>query len=318
MGLPVWPASRGPVEQDAAEQVSFAVASIGYHRTLDIPLVRGRDFSVQDAAASVEVVVVNEAMAQLLWPDRDPLGEELTLLPNPPRSWLTEPRRVRVIGVSGDTAAISISRSRGTSGLFQEADPGILQGQPKVILPLWMGSAPEELFLRTMVPPASLVPALQAELAEIDPNVVMFAGPAADYLAEITKYERTYSTFTGLFGLLAAGLCAVGIYGAMAHAVSRRRHEIGVRMALGARQSNVVGAVVRQGIVPTVFGLAVGIAAALALSRLIGSLLYEVSPADPLTYAAVGALVIGVAAAASWVPARRAARVDPVESLRAQ
>ena len=104
----------------------------------------------------------------------------------------------------------------------------------------------------------------------------------------------------------------------MAHAVSRRRHEIGVRMALGARQSNVVGAVVRQGIVPTVFGLAVGIAAALALSRLIGSLLYEVSPADPLTYAAVGALVVGVALAASWVPARRAARVDPVESLRAQ
>jgi predicted permease len=314
--LPVWPASRGPVEQDAAEQIPFTVASLGYHRTLDIPLVRGRDFSVQDEATSADVVVVNEAMARHLWPDRDPLGEELTLLPRPP--WLTEPRRVRVIGVSGDTAAVSASRFQGR---FLEADPGILHDQPKVILPLWMSTPPStwaSLFIRTSVPPTSLVPALHDELAKIDPNLVLFPESMAARWAKLTAYERTYSMFMGLFGLLAAGLCAVGIYGAMAHTVSRRRHEIGVRMALGARHSDVVGAVVRQGVVPTVFGLAVGMAAALALSRIVGSLLYGVSPTDPLTYAAVGALVIGVAAAASWVPARRAARVDPVESLRAE
>jgi len=314
--LPVWPAGRGPVDEEAAEQVAFNVVAVGYHGTLGIPLIRGREFSQRDADTEASVVVVSETMARRLWPDEDPIGEQITLLLAPP--FVTERRSARVIGVTSDTAAVTRERALGS---IPGENPGRLPPPPRITIPLWMSTPPSsyvQVYLKTAVPPTSLVPALREELQAIGPGFVLFSNPLADRWERFGMYERTYSTFTSLFAALAVALCAVGLYGTMAHAASLRTHEIGVRMALGARVSDVVGVVVRQGLVPTVIGLGVGIAAALALARVVASLLYEVNPTDPLTYAAVVAMIIGVALAASYVPARRATRVDPCTTLRAE
>ena len=269
-----------------------------FFRVLQIPLLNGRYFTEQDDKTAAKVAIINEAMARRFWPQENPVGQSvLRVARNEAESVLIE-----IVGVVGN-----VWHSR------------YGPEEPEIYLPyLQSGYPPEvELVIRTAGDPKSLVRAIRQEVSAA-------AGGAAvgdvtlieEQVAALFSSERFNLLFLGAFAAMALLLASLGVYGTIAYAVSRRTHEIGIRMALGARSRDIVRAVLNQGLRLTLAGLALGFAGALAATRIIRSLLYEVSPTDPLTFACVGLLLAGVALLASYLPARRAARIDPMVALR--
>ena len=172
-------------------------------------------------------------------------------------------------------------------------------------------------YIRTAAPTSAAVETMRREVAAVDPNVaIMDALPLGEHIVNTLYPEKVAARLMSTLGGLALLLAAVGLYSVMAYSVSQRTHEIGIRMALGARSANVLRLVVGQGLALTLSGIAVGLAAALAFSRLLGSFLYGTSTADPATFLAVSGLLVGVALLASYIPARRATKVDPMVALR--
>jgi putative ABC transport system permease protein len=172
------------------------------------------------------------------------------------------------------------------------------------------------LLVRTAGDPEAILPALRREAKALDPDLPVTAVPMEEFLGTALLPQRVAATLLGIFGLLGLALAAVGLYGVMAYTVSQRTREIGIRMALGARADDVRRMVVRQGMTLTLVGLGVGLVLALAATRLVSSLLFGISATDPLTFAAVVLILAAVASVASYVPARRATRVDPLAALR--
>jgi putative ABC transport system permease protein len=277
------------------------MASAGYFRTMGATLARGRGFEESDAAGSEPVTVISDAMARRYWPDEEALGKRLRMGAHEP--W------VRIVGVV-----------RNIKQMDWSADPA-----PELYFPYrqhanFFNSRPASqmtLVLRTAVEPASLSRALEAEVWALDRNVpvsnVMTLG---DIVSGAVRQPRLYAVLLGTFALAAAMLAAVGIYGVISFAVTQRTQEIGVRMAFGARRTDVLGMVMGHGMRLAGLGVGVGLLAGLALAQLLGKLLYGVSAADPLTFVSVSLLLACLAAGACYAPARRATRVDPMVALR--
>ncbi|HEX8559123.1 MAG TPA: ABC transporter permease [Pyrinomonadaceae bacterium] len=275
------------------------VVSPDYFRVLGVPVRRGRVFAQSDVKNSPPVVVVNEALARKYFPDQDPLGQQLIFdgpddQPLPPRE---------IVGVVGDVR-------------FQGFNDEV---RPEFYVPFEQTpSAVSEVVVRARAEDAAaLAQPVRAALKGVDPNLLIWETRTMDELVgRWTAPQRFNVALLGVFAALAVLLASVGIYGVMSYAVTQRTHEIGIRMALGASRGDVLGMVVRQGMILTAAGLAVGLAGAAALTRLMAGLLYGVSPTDPAVFAAVSLLLAGVALVSCLVPARRATKVDPMEALR--
>ncbi|MCI0392116.1 MAG: ABC transporter permease [Acidobacteria bacterium] len=280
--------------------INFDMNIVGprYCATMKLPLVAGREFTANDSAGAVPVVIINEAAARTYWPNQNPLGKHL-MIGSPGRG---EPQPVEIIGVVG------ASRYRSLTEAFR----------PGMLLPAAQNYAPDlSLHLRSAGDPALLIESARRELRAIDPQLPATGVRTLEEQRRNSLYsERVTALLLSAFSGLALLLAALGIYGVMSYTVARRTREIGVRMALGARDRDVLRLMLSQGSRLIVAGVALGLAGAFAATRLIRSFLYEVSDTDPLTFVLAALLLAGVALLACYVPARRATKVDPMIALR--
>jgi predicted permease len=278
----------------------------GYFETMGIPIVKGRSFEPSDAASG-PVVIVNETLVNTFWKDRDPIGQTL----KPGLARFADVPDFRVIGVAKDVKQGGVDKKTGTE-LYLFVDQVALAPPPITNAPGTMN-----IVLRTTLPPATLRTEIESIVREADPSVpiVRLRDMNGVFEESITR-PRLLAQLLGGFAGLALLLAAIGTYGVLSYMVAERRREIGIRMALGADQGSVLGQVMRQGLTLTTIGILVGLAGALALNRLIASLLFGVQPTDTVTMVAVVATITLVAAIACALPAWRASRVDPNVVLR--
>jgi putative ABC transport system permease protein len=271
----------------------------GFFATLGIPLLKGRDFTADDHAQAPGVVIISEALARRCWPGEDALGKRLREegASNP---W------VSVVGVAADV------KYRGL--------PNNPNADPDVYFPLLQRPNNNlSLAVRTAAEPANLTATIRQELQKLDPNLPVYnVMTMAQQVARQTTQARFSAWLLGIFGALALALAAVGIYGVMSYLVTQHTREIGIRMALGAQARDVLKLVVGQGLALTLIGVGVGLIGALALTRLMKTLLFGVSATDPLTFAVIALLLVSIALLACWIPARRATKVDPVIALQCE
>jgi putative ABC transport system permease protein len=269
----------------------------GYHEALGIPLAQGRGFTEHDNANAPLVVIINEAMARAYFPNQNPLGKRFSL--GPGRPWL------EIIGVTRDYRLHSL-----TEAPFPHFDLPALQHPYGTFA---------RLVVRAKIDPLSALPAVRKEALALNAQVEIEAPTTLfDEVRNSIAAARMASALTSLFGLTALLLAGVGLYGVMSYAVSRRTREIGIRLSMGAGQGDVLRLMLKQGLLLTCLGLALGLLAAVLLTRLIQTLLYGVGATDPLTFVAVALLLAGVALLACWIPARRATKVDPMIALRCE
>jgi putative ABC transport system permease protein len=285
---------------------TYRVVLPGYFGTIGLPLARGRDFDGRDDLGAPGVVIVNEWMAERHWPGADPIGERITLDdPDKDPAWLT------VVGVAGNAA-----RSRWAAAPEEEMFLPFLQARKYRESP-HSAYTYMTVVVRASGDAAAFGPSLRAAVWGADPDVTVSAVQTMDeVVARSTASPRFYLLLLGTFAAVALALAAVGIYGVMSYSVARRTNEIGIRMALGARPSDVLRLVMREAVTVTAAGAAAGLAAALALTRLMAGLLYGVAATDPATFAGVCVVLTLVALTATYLPARRATRVDPLTALR--
>jgi len=270
-----------------------------YFRTLGIPIVEGREFNYSDRLGAAPVAIVSQKLAERLWPGENAIGKQLSV------PFWHEPRPpVEIVGVAKNTRYRSLL-----------ADVPMLVYLPE--LQTYDGRA--TLVVRVASNPSSSIPAIRGEVAAVDKTLPVFAVKTmSEQIAATLWQQRMLVGLVGLFGALALVMAAIGLYGIMAHWVALKTREIGIRMALGARPSDVKQMVVRQGFWLAVQGIALGLVSAFALTRLMSSLLYGISATDPLTFVAASVLLAGVALGASFAPARRATKVDPMIALRCE
>ena len=267
-----------------------------FFETAGIPLQKGRFFSDQDRAGSPPVAIVNETMAKTYWPREDPIGKRFRFPGGELSPWTT------VVGVTGDMHR---------QGLEKQVVPQVFRPDAQ------QSEDMLEIIVRTSGDPRAMAGAVQSQIQSLDKSVAKFQVTTVEQqLGQETAERRFQTSLIGLFSLAALVLSAIGIYGLMHYFVVQRTNEIGVRMALGARSGNVLGLVLRQGMTLAGVGIIVGILGALTLTRLLSGLLFGVTPTDPVTFAATPAILFGVAVLACWIPARRAAGIDPVRALR--
>ncbi len=291
-----------PADRIAAD---WQALTPGYFETLRIPVLQGRTIEEQDRSGAPEVIVVNRTLARLAWPGQDPIGQRVLLGGGGVDSvWRT------VVGIVGDV------RHRGLT----------VQPRPEMYLPHGQFPAgtgtPQRtmrIVLRAAGDPNALTNPLRATLAGLDPSVPLVDVQTMDQAMGNWAAERRLTMIlVAAFAALALTLGAVGVYGVMAHLVVQRTREIGIRIALGALPREILGLVLRQGAWLAVAGVAIGVVGALAVSRVLTGLLFQVTPTDPLTYAGTALALLGVATFAALVPALRATRTDPVEALRSE
>jgi len=281
---------------------------LDYFRTLRIPLLAGRDFRPEDKDTGAPVVMISSAMAQQYWPHENPVGQriQMNLLYDPPRE---------IVGVVGD-----VRQDR------YQHDPQPQLYVPRAQLPLKMDLALSQAIMltntfivRTKADPAQLASALRSAVAEVDrTQAVTNVRTVEEYAGGQLQDLREYVALLSVFGGISVALAVIGLFGMMAHAVSQRTNEIGIRMALGAPPATVLGLMLRQGLVVTAAGLVIGLGASLILTRVIQSFLWGVTATDPLTFALVGCGLAVIALLACYLPARRALHIDPVIALRSE
>jgi predicted permease len=271
-----------------------------YFAAFSIPVKSGREFNDGDAKSSPPVVIINETMARRFWPDRDPVGEQLS----------RQGREQQIVGVAGDIREI---------GLDQQVEPTMYV--PMSQMPDGLTAAMNRWFLTSWIVrtagPIDLTVALRQAMKEVDPQMPLAnVRPMKEIISASVSSQRFILLLMSVFAGLALVLTAVGIYGVLSYQVSQRTSEIGIRMALGAGTSDVVRLVVGQGLRLTLIGVAIGLAAAFGLTRLIVHLLFGVSATDPLAFLTIALMLTAVAALACYLPARRATKVDPIVALR--
>jgi len=276
-------------------ETAYNIVAPRYFETMRIPILRGRSFTDADRSGAPPVVIVNEAFARRYWPSDDPLG-----------------KRISANGAEGPfREVVGVTRTGKYNTLGEEP-------RPFYYLPLWQEYAGGvTLHVKTSIEPRALMSSVRETVRAVDAGVPVFDVKTMDEQMLVALLPaRLAGTLLGAFGLLALLLASVGIYGVMAYSVVQRTREIGVRRALGAQTNNLLRLVVGEGMRLAAIGFAIGLAAAAVLTRFVSSLLYGVTPTDPLTFAgAVGILTIASVVACS-VPALRALRVDPVIALR--
>ncbi|CAN5808258.1 hypothetical protein BH18ACI5_BH18ACI5_08010 [soil metagenome] len=274
-----------------------------YFRAMEIPLTRGRFFDDSDPRDSPVSVVVDQRMADDLWPNQDPVG-----------------KRIRTGGfdVSPDTPWMTVV---GVTGRVKQY--GLDAGEPRMAMYLSHRQRPSRaltVVVRTASSdPAALAPAVRQQIRDIDADLPVYNVRTMEQrVGESLGRRRFAMTLLTLFALVALGLSTIGTYGVIAYVVSQGTREIGIRMALGATHADVAGMVIRGGMTVAAAGIAGGMAAALVLTRFMGSLLFDIAPNDPVTFGAIAALIAVTALAATCIPAWSAARIDPLVSLRSE
>jgi putative ABC transport system permease protein len=297
----ITPENRGDTGEKSLTTAYFAGVTPSFHRTLGISLLKGRLFTEGDNERGPAVAIVNESMARGFWPNQEVLGKRFKWGPaDSNRSWIT------VVGVVANVKENSLAADISPGGYVPI--PQIPRESPRLGF---------YLTVRTASQPSAIIPNLRQIVRSLDPEVPLFqVRTMQEVLSESVAPRRFNMLLLAAFAGLALLLASIGIYGVMSYSVSQYTHEIGIRMALGASAANVLRLIVRQGMYLVLIGLAIGAAGALALTRVMSSLLFDVKPADPLTFLSVSMLLAAVAFAASYLPARRATRVDPMIALR--
>ena len=279
--------------------VEYRAVSSDFHKTLRIPLLRGRALADSDGFDAPHAVLLNESAARVTFPNEDPIGHRIRLNGRDPQApWAT------VVGIVKDVKEW---------GLDQPARPvayySLTQRNP-------MGAY---LVVRTRQSAGAMLASLQAELRAVDRDLPLYDVAPMEAVVDSSVSQRRFSMLLlGLFAGVAVVLASLGIYGVISYTVTQRTRELGIRMALGARQVDVLGLMVGQGMRMTLLGVGIGLVLALGLGRLLSALLFGVKAHDPVTFAGVAVLLAGVALVASWLPARRAAKVDPALTLRSE
>jgi len=271
----------------------------GYFETMGIRLVRGRFPTADDRADRVSAVVINEALAKRYWPNEDPIGKQVRL--GAPGNYLMPPSAI--VGIVGDTP---------DAGLNAPAIPVIFL--PHAVAPWWSFFT---YVIRTSGSPEALTPAVRRELRALFPTTVIRNVQTMDVvLDDSVAPARLSMLLIGAFALVALITAALGVFGVVSFVVSQRTRELGIRMALGAAPSDVRRMVIAYGGRLALAGVVIGLVGSFALTRLISTMLFGVQPTDPVTFVAVSAILLGIGVLASWLPARRATRIDPIAALR--
>jgi putative ABC transport system permease protein len=298
------------------QQISsiFRVSRPGYFHTMGIPLRAGRDFDERDTPDSPGVVIINETLARRHWPDENPIGKRVTL--DDPRDNSRAPRWFAVVGVVKDVKQNSWTDAPANEIYlpFQQSRGrfGFLEGTA-----VWVTSM--TMVVRTSVDSQSLAATAQETVRSLDRNLPVSSVVTLEQVIADTLWQPRFNLqLIGIFAALAMTLAAIGLYGVMSYSVAQRTREVGLRMALGARRRDVLKLVVGQGMKLALAGVASGLLAAVALTRLMEKLLFDVSATDFSTFAVIAVLLIIVALLACWIPARRATRVDPMVALRCE
>ncbi len=278
------------------EDMEFGVNTVGagYFETMGIAVVQGRGFEPSDREGAAAVAVVNETFARRFWPGQDPIGKRFSS------------------GRGGTREVVGVARDGKYWSLGEDPQPHYYEPFAQAY------EADMVLLVRSESDPRSILPALTREARAVDPELPVEANTMTEHLGFALLPQRLGAAVLGVFGAVAALLAAFGLYGVVSYVVSRRTAEIGIRMALGARAHDVRMLVVRRALALTLTGLGVGLAGALAATRALAAFLVDVSPTDPATLASVATLFTAVALLASWLPARRAAAVDPMRALRSE
>ena len=288
-----------PVEKGKEPYTNFRVVTPGYFGAIGMPLKRGRDFNAQDNEKASDVVIVDEAFARLRFPNQEPIGRRIMLKIAPDKP----DKPLEIVGVVGDVK----------NKLDEIAEPHIYMAYAQFPFSS-MG-----IVMRTAAEPTAITHAVRGSVMDLDPTLPISGLKTVEQLVhERSTPKRIMTAMMGVFAVFALLMAGAGLYAVMAYAVSRRTHEIGVRLALGARPRDIMRMITRQGMKLTLAGLAFGLAGALALTRVMSRILFGVSALDPLTFILVSLLFIGVALLACWIPARRAMRVDPMIALRCE
>jgi len=290
---PVVTSGPSALPPDTPVPIDWRIVSPGYFRTMSIPLLRGRDFSDRDGPNAPLVTIVSQATARKFWGDMDPIGR--TLHRN------ADSRAVTVVGVVGDVRSTTLNQE----------SPALYYPMAARVWPLM------DVVVRTDSSPEALLPMVRQKVRELDAGLPVATVRTMDeWVSNSATQPRLSAALVGVFAAVAVLIAAIGIYGVLAYSVNQRTREIGLRIALGARADGVVRLIVKEGMAVSIAGIVAGVVTAMILGRAVSSLVYGIRPDDPLTFAAVGVLLAVVALAACSLPARRAARVDPMVALR--
>jgi putative ABC transport system permease protein len=277
----------------------YCVASEGYFRTLAIPVIRGRMFGRQDGLDSPHVAVISQTLARQQWPNQDPVGQQIHF---GNMDGILKP--LTIVGVVGDVRAEGLNRPASPIIYVDYRQRGMNSNSSPTIL------------LRSAAAPAQIFAAARAVFHDLAPDAPVKSSTFAQEMGGWLADRRFLLLLVGVFAAAALALAAIGIYGVVAFSVTRRTQEIGIRMSLGAQRGNVLRLILGEGARMAGLGVGLGVAASLAITRLMSSLLFGISATDPLTFVAVAALLSLAALLASYIPARRAMRVDPIVALR--
>jgi putative ABC transport system permease protein len=301
---PIAVAGHPVVAMSEQPEVSVRVITPGYLQAMHIPVLQGRDLSVNDTPDATSVVVISQSMAKQLWPHENPIGRHLTLTFDPDRDR-------EVVGIVGDVRQTGLDSTAGMATLYRPlAQLSASPSEPWQAFPL-------SLAIRTTTPPLRLAPVVASTISQVNKDIpVDNVMTLEDFVGQTLTQQSFNMQLLTIFGLLALFLCTIGIYSVLAYTVKRRMREIGLRVAFGATLRDVARLVIFQGMKPTLGGIIIGLAAALALGRIASSLIYGVSARDLVTFSAVTMLLIVVSFGASVIPAIRATRVDPLTVLR--
>jgi len=289
-------------------ELYYSYVSPNYFETLTIPIIMGRTFTAEEARTSAAVTIVSEATARKLWPGQDAVGKRVAVDARRKYHDADEPfpsgQSFQVIGVSKDIRSASLT----------ELDPGYFY------MPMPSSHYYETLLVRAENDPNALMAALGNQVQAADPNVIVYAETLEGLMTNNPPFviSRIGAVLSSIIGMLGLGLASVGIFGMVSFAVVQRRHEVGVRMALGARAPDVLKLILRQSMKPVAVGIIAGIILSAAVARMLSFVLFGLNPLDPVAFVGVSLFLAAVAAAACYVPARRAAKVDPMVALRCE
>jgi len=280
---------------EAPPIASIASASPDYFMSLGIPLIEGRVFADTDDLKAPQVLIINQALKRILWPNTDPLGQKVSF--DDGKGWAT------IVGVVGDVREFGLDRS----------------AESEIYAPIAQTANVATLIVRTAMDPTSISRRMRDVIHSVDSQTAITHEMTIEQArSESLAAPRVTATLLGLFAGLALLIAAAGIGGIMALAVSQGVHEIGIRMTLGAKREDILAMILGQGALLAGLGIAIGVVGAMALTTLVKSLLFEVAPTDPATFAIVALVLVSTAIFASYIPARRAAKIDPVEALRCE
>jgi predicted permease len=297
-------AGAPPIDPSVRQSAGFQMVTPGYFETFGIRLIKGRHFTEQDTAASLRVAMVNETLANQYFNDVDPLTQRIVVSQLIPGSTQNGPEiEWQIVGVFHNT--------RGGDGLRGD-------DVPVIYVPFWQSPWPRaSVAVRTSGNPEHITPSLAAAINSVDPDIPLAGVKTMDQiLSETLSFDRFGMALYGSFAALALLLAGIGIYGVMAFAVAQRTQEFGIRMALGAASSQILGLVLKEGVMLALIGIGLGLGGAYLVGRAMQSTLYGVSALDVWAFSAVAVVLLAAALLACYIPARRASRVDPMIALR--